>query len=144
MSEAVKKSFVPAMTLAVILALFGGFWILGSPETQRAVRLDGTRINSLASMTSAVNTATRQLKRLPKTIEEVRSAETYLGANSFTDPVTKQPFDYNAKDSTTYEICATFDTDNRGGNIDDDNGWQKQFAHGKGRTCFERKVTLPN
>ena len=145
MNNTLKKSFVPALTFAVILALGGGFWILGSPETQRAMRLDGTRINSLNSMTFRVNSAARQLRRLPNTIDEIGKSGDFLGkADNFTDPVTQKQFEYTVKDATTYEVCANFDTDSTNGNIDDYNGWRKQFAHGVGRTCFERKVTLPN
>ena len=57
-----------------------------------------------------------------------------------TDPITKQPYEYNVKGAETFELCATFDLTSQPEQAIKRPGGEQSWQHDTGRTCFERTI----
>ena len=131
--------------IVVLATLLWGFTIVGSPATQRARKMDQTRVEYLVSIQHQLQSYFYTYGKLPDSLPVQSSV---FDSYSFTlpvDPTTRQPFEYYKKSETEYELCATFEAsglvvDGKSvgmyyGGIDSEY-WQ----HDKGRKCFPQKV----
>jgi hypothetical protein len=113
--------------IAIAIAVVFGLLNLGGPKNQRLVQADHKRVENLVTIVYQVNGRWRSSKTLPSSMEG-------LPAGLLRDPLTQQPYEYHARGENQYEVCATFDRDNRG----DAPTLQGTFwNHPKGRFCFE-------
>ncbi len=131
------RTFAGVATAAVVAGIIAGFWILGTPGRQRAISSDRQRISDLVAMAQNLHQdyqAQQDGFQLPETLDanEQRS-----------DPLTNQPYEYQRLSDTTFELCASFDTDsstypfsNRPRPPE-----TRQWEHPEGRHCFEFDVT---
>jgi len=148
----------------VLVAIVGGFVIVGSPAKQRDLRFDSQRVGDLSNIQWQVLNNWQQKGKLPATLSEME--DSISGYKIPTDPKTEKDYSYrviNAATSTatttvSFEICADFaldsqDTKGRGdfgggggfGYSRDmaypsyegiDNNWE----HNMGKVCFERNI----
>jgi len=117
-----------AATIVVAAVVIFGFFVLGSPATQRLVQSDLRTVRALAELAQQINqrwagsgkTLPGDLERFPNSIKQ--------------DPISAKSFAYKPKSNSDYELCATFAADNRdtqAGNPDE------HWIHPKGDYCFE-------
>lgn len=147
-----KATHIPR-TMAVItsvVALGGivaGFFIAGSPAKQRALRLDESRIQSLSSLQYEITNYWQRKQTLPTSLADLRNE--LGGYIPPTDPQTEAPFEYRATGDLSFELCATFTTDqqthplqSRGVNFPSYVGSSDSefWKHAAGRTCFSRSI----
>jgi hypothetical protein len=113
--------------LAIVTAVVLGFLSLGSPSNQRLVQADNKRVENLCALAYQVNSKWNSSNHtLPSNAEG-------LPAFLLKDPLTHEAYEYRAKASNEYELCATFDRDNR----KDTPAAQNTFwNHPKGHFCF--------
>jgi type II secretory pathway pseudopilin PulG len=160
------------LIIAVVLALaavVSGFLLIGSPGYQRKVATDNHRLQDLQLIASAIYSrvsgygnvpapypglpAPTSTLALPATLDDlVKSNPTEYGAYlPVIDQTTKQPYEYRIVDSSHYELCATFETDNAG-ELQNNSGYSGPVAppatlgagadpvsfwhHPAGRSCF--------
>ena len=99
--------FVGAVTLLVVVPLIVAITKIGSPATERAKKVDQTRINALMNMQYAVQNYYATLGKLPTDFDTLLSIENnpYL---QVTDPETAQRYEYKTTSPTQYQLCATF------------------------------------
>ena len=114
-------------SLTIVIAVVLGFLGLGGPSNQRLVQADNKRVANLIMLAYQVNTKWYSSNHtLPSNPEG-------LPAYSLKDPLTHQPYEYHAKGANEYELCATFDRDNR----KDVPAAQNTFwNHPQGHFCF--------
>ena len=149
----VKKRMSEIIGVVTILAVVGsivaGFFIVGSPMTQRDLRLDQQRVSHLQSIQWSVVNYWQQKQRLPENLSEL--ADPLRGFIVPMDPVTKQAYEYRVLGARKFELCATFaragsDLNSyprsvpepmmaKGGGIG-----ESSWNHEAGRTCFERTI----
>lgn len=147
-NEKKSKMVGGGVALVVLIAIVLGFIVMGSPATQRALREDSQRISDLESIQSQVTDYYRTTEKLPSTLEELK--DPLVGAYIQNDPTTGDPYEYSATGELTFELCAVFalplpEFDEDGINLSD---WRvrdlqqkaQDWAHGEGRTCFERTI----
>jgi hypothetical protein len=121
-------------SLAVVIAVVLGFVSLGGPSNQRLVQADNKRVQNLVSLAYQVNNKWGSSNHsVPTTIDGPQ-------ANSLNDPITHQPYQYRAKSGNEYELCATFDRDNRKDNTSDQNPF---WNHPRGHFCFSLDASQP-
>jgi len=158
---AVVKSFV-----LVVLVVYFSFSVMGSPATQRLLRLDDRRINDIQSIQWQIINFWQQKERLPANLAELVNP-----ISGFSLPVPPEfekgeQYEYNVLDVKLlkFELCATFARsipkgwrEYGGGSrpIPFDvsyeqgvgtsypypgGGINESWSHEVGRTCFERTI----
>ena len=123
------------VTFLVVAAIAGGMFLLGSPLTERARRLDDRRVADLVAIARALDLYWTRTMRLPNSLGEL-GAETGA-ALSVTDPATGMPYEFRPLGGTNYELCAVFDDVSGEFGARTDVGF---WTHVGGRQCFARGV----
>ncbi|MEI6835663.1 MAG: DUF5671 domain-containing protein [Candidatus Falkowbacteria bacterium] len=102
-------------SLVIITAAFIASWFfIESPVLTRAKRLDQNLVNNITSVENAVNAYNEKYKKLPDNISQVQSNnDIYLDARSLTDAENGNPIVYQKTSESTFQLCATFRTDNK-------------------------------
>jgi hypothetical protein len=130
--------------VAVLATIVGGFFIIGSPQYQRDLRMDQERLRDLQRIQGQVVDYWRETERLPENLEALE--DPIVGFTAPTDPETNDPYEYSTTGELTFELCATFEQPSNEqirqpqivapGMTAGDENW----SHDAGRTCFERTI----
>jgi hypothetical protein len=136
------KLFVRAVIAVVILAIVTGFYMAGSPQSERARRFDDQRVNDLTNIQSQVTNYWRAKQKLPQSLDDLRDP-----ISSFImpqDPETNANYEYRVMGDKTFELCATFRTTSVNNQTDTATpmriGVSDNWAHGEGKVCFSRTI----
>lgn len=118
--------------VVVVVAVWYSFSIMGSPATQRSLRLDDRRVGDLQSIQYQVINHWQQKEELPKTLEELSNPLT--GYSLPTPPQFEkgEKYEYNVKSKLTFELCATFA-------LPIPKGWQ-EYGDGRAYTAFDMGI----
>jgi hypothetical protein len=117
--------------LAVIVMAVLGFWRIGTPQTQRALRADGKRSQDLYGLSGQINLYWNRNHKLPEHLDQLPGAV-------IADAVTRQPYEYHLKEGSKYELCATFFLDSH---LNDVTRSPSRWSHSAGRHCFDLDAT---
>ena len=105
------NSLIAAVLSVVFIAtVIGAFAITGSPQKERIRKLDQQRINDLQQITYGVDTFVNQKHQLPSDLKTLASTKDVYVA-SLIDPMSKLPYEFSAVSSTSYNLCATFESE---------------------------------
>jgi len=104
----IVKTLFWIVTVTMILAIAGGFITAGSPSKARDVKFDETRINDLQNIQNEVANFWQRKRALPQNFDEL-GRESYFAIPK--DPVNGTAYEYQVKDTMTFELCATFALD---------------------------------
>ena len=135
--------FIGTVTLAVAAAVILGFVIIGSPTAERTRRFDQQRINDIQQISYAVDAYWTQVKTLPPSLSSLMSNNFYYVSN-ISDPLSKQPYEYRIVSTSTYELCANFESNSKEtSNLQKDvpmyspypSNMEIFWKHGQGRVC---------
>lgn len=127
--------------ILVVAVIVGGFLIVGSPATARALRFDEQRVNNLQSIQSEiVYTYWSQKGKLPQKLSDLN--DSISGFEVPTDPETGATYEYSVTSSSSnagvsFELCATFDRASENSNSYPGSA---SWNHSAGRACFDRAV----
>ena len=150
-SERKKELCFSAVSVfLVVFAIIGGFWVTGLPSQQRLMKLDQQRVSDLSSIQQGIVDYWRANKEVPDSLDIL--SDYWSPSDTFYDPETGEPYEYNVTGERTFELCAFFDTNSadhlyRGGyemprpSPVFPEGISQNWEHGEGRYCFSR--TLP-
>ncbi len=142
-SRVPKRSAIIA-SVVIALTVVGGFFIIGSPFSQRLQRLDNRRITDLQNLQSQIVDFWINKDRLPSSVDELRNE--LQGYIPPTDPVTAETYEYRALTPLSFELCATFasaqDEKDLGRVAYSPMGEPagELWTHAAGRACFERTI----
>lgn len=126
---AVAAAAVVAAT--VVAAIFA----IGSPATQRQLRLDERRVEDLQHIDMLTRLYAQQRGALPPDLATLAAQPGQRLAVA--DPVGGERYGYEVTGPRTFRICAVFTTDTAAaGNARGGDEWN----HAAGRQCFDRKV----
>lgn len=141
------KIFICSASAVALITVIYGIILIGSPAMQRARNMDEQRVNDLMDIQSQVIRVWQAKGVLPKTLSDVNDPLSNYTVPK--DPKTNQDFEYNVLSSTSFELCATFETKSDQqmttmavtANISYpmqtvNETWQ----HDAGRTCFDRTI----
>lgn len=132
--------------IIVIGSIVLGFSVIGSPKTQRLMRIDEQKVSDLQMIQSQVENYYQMKRVLPGGLSELTAANLY-GNNVPLDPETKQPYEYERTADLGFRLCANFNLPTRNtptgstsmiadGGLRNSSNW----VHGAGRQCFERTI----
>ncbi len=141
--EKIFKWWIIATSAVVALSLVLGFYVMGSPLTQRLKRMDADRINSLTQIQWQVINYWQKKGELPKDINELN--DPISGFIVPTDPETEIPYQYEAIGDKMFKLCANFSLENdklsaipaKPRYVSPEN---ENWFHKQGQNCFERKI----
>jgi hypothetical protein len=122
----------------VVLAWGAGMVVAGTPAATRTEGLDQRRTEDLQGITWKVDEFYRMHETLPTSFAEMYGENVPEEALPH-DPRTGSLYEYTVKATSTYELCATFETAWPTG-ADTTPYMDYSWAHKEGRTCFSRVV----
>lgn len=133
---------------SVGVAIIAGFIVMGSPSMERARQADQQRINHLQQISYAMDSYWSFNKNLPTSLEMLRN-ERNVYVESLNDPQTRDLYEYRTTGTSTYDLCATFQTDS--GQTEKGEvrpmysgpGSPSFWQHTTGKKCFSLKVNIP-
>lgn len=141
------SKIIAAIAGVVVLAsIVGGFFIVGSPATQRKRGLDDQRISHLQMIQNEAVNYWVQKSRLPKNLDDLKSDIT--GFVPQVDPETNIAYEYKVNGALSFDICANFNLEYSAKGA---SGMARPMAypgdvyannwdHAAGRVCFTRKI----
>ncbi|MFA5987815.1 MAG: DUF5671 domain-containing protein [Candidatus Paceibacterota bacterium] len=127
----------------VAATVVGAFFMIGSPETNRLLNIDGTRISDLQNIQWQIVNFWQQKGVMPSTLDML--TDNISGFVVPKDPVTKEPYEYVVVSGTSFSLCSTFALESNEKNdvqampvygISGNDSW----VHKAGHQCFERKI----
>lgn len=150
--------------ILVVAAISYSFVIIGSPSTQRQLRLDDRRVGDLQSIQYQIINFYQQKEKLPATLSEL--ADPLSGYSIPVEPEFEKgnQYEYAVKGPLQFELCATFSQPipkgwreySDGGGIRPmmpyygkdmavsypypGGGANQSWEHDAGRTCFVRTI----
>ena len=147
------KYFIIIVIVIVIVFVLGGFFIVGSPQKERARQFDQQRINDLSSIQWQIINYWQAKSKLPKALEDLR--DLIGGFVPPVDPETGDPYGYEIRGPLTFALCAVFNQkaddeearlrgeplgSARDKPLGSARGEQMIWDHPAGRHCFERII----
>ncbi|MGA7921451.1 MAG: DUF5671 domain-containing protein [Candidatus Acidiferrales bacterium] len=113
--------------LCVIVMVILGFWAIGAPKNQRTLRADAKRVQDLYQVSGQIRIHwNSRAHTLPESVSQ-------LPGVALVDPITRTPYDYQVKDGSRYELCATFSQPSQ---QKDATSRPSIWAHPAGYHCF--------
>lgn len=142
------KIFVYSVIAVVAVSIIAGFFIVGSPQTERLRRFDDRRVSDLQNIQWQIVSFWQQKERLPESLDEL--ADDISGWTAPKDPQTLKSYQYSKGEDLSFELCADFvlESEDDKSSIEsslypsafDGFGKLENWAHPKGQHCFERKI----
>jgi hypothetical protein len=127
------EALLPAVAITAVLAsLLAGLFVLGSPQDERARRVDNRRVSDLQGIMAAADLYWTRHSQLPASLAEL-TAEPGVSIST-ADPESSEPYDYQPLDSAQYELCAGFERESGDMAMKPS---EDLWAHGPGRQCFQ-------
>lgn len=119
----------------VLVSIIAGFFVIGSPFTQRMRRLDQMRVQDLSSLQSSIIYSYWMPKgKLPASVQEVKKVVAWSN-----DPETNEPYSYRTLSNTSFELCANFSLPSEEKEYQQ-SPVNENWAHKEGKTCFKRVI----
>ncbi|OGN05311.1 MAG: hypothetical protein A2831_01715 [Candidatus Yanofskybacteria bacterium RIFCSPHIGHO2_01_FULL_44_17] len=138
-----KPKLVAWLATAVILASIAyGFFLIGTPATQRDRRFDEQRVNNLSIIQSEVINYWINKNKLPADLSDLKND--ISGFVSPTDPETGVQLDYTVTGVLSFRLCADFKTPSKTSDTlirtPAFYPYNQNWDHDAGRTCFDRTI----
>jgi len=152
------KVFAYFACLLVLTSIALGFFVIGSPFTERLRLFDERRANDLQNIQGQIINFWQAKGKLPKDLSELY--DPISGYALPVDPKTSLPYEYSSSAQMFFQLCAVFELSNEQANnqnpkakiarpvsvtygnapILDMYGNVDTWNHGSGRTCFDRTI----
>jgi hypothetical protein len=132
--------FIWSVIAVMAVAIGVGLFLSGSPTQERMRRFDDQRVNDMQQIASGIDQYYLNVEpKLPPSLEALTGRrEIYV--NSIKDPKTNATYGYNPLTATTYQLCATFETDSASNPNLAANPGNTFWLHGVGLKCFDLEV----
>ena len=157
------RIFSSISIILVVVAIAYSFSVIGSPATQRLLRLDNRRVSDLQNIQYQVINYWQQKEKLPEKLSDLSNPIT--GYSLPVDPEFEKgnAYEYAIKGDLDFELCATFALPMPKGWVEYSDGGvipmaydvrdmsatsypypgggtNESWEHQSGRTCFERTI----
>lgn len=129
--------------LAILISVVGGFFIMGSPTSQRLLHLDERKVNDLQSIQWEVLNYYQSKGEVPDALPEIENAFSYFSLPA--DPQTGEFYKYEKTGKLSFTLCATFNKPSPASTITDPRlspglKGSENWQHDPGEVCFERDI----
>lgn len=143
--EAAPAMFGKVVSVVVLAAAVVGFFVAGSPQSQRLVRFDQDRVNDLQTIQWQIVSYWQNKRSLPANLESLR--DDISGFVAPVDPETGTTYEYRATGSLSFKLCSEFKTkyqassDGTYGQPEmPKEGIASNWDHEIGKVCFDRMI----
>ncbi|MES2135146.1 MAG: DUF5671 domain-containing protein [Patescibacteria group bacterium] len=140
--EKTSKGLAVIVTLIVLATVIGGFFIIGSPQSQRSLRLDQQRISDLQNIQYQLTYYWQQKQKLPVRVSELE--DPLVGFFAPTDPESGLSYRYESTGDKSFKLCANFSLPSpetpKGAVVHLTYPAQESWEHGEGEQCFDRTI----
>lgn len=132
------------VALLVIAVVVSGFFIIGSPQAERAYRLDEQRVSDLQNIQWQVTNYWQAKRVLPETLADLENPT--LGFIASRDPESGEAYTYRRTGALSFELCADFSRATRIQKTLDSTvpamkrGADENWNHEAGTACFTRTI----
>ena len=147
-SDAARKIFIYLIITIVTVAIAAGFFIVGSPQSERLRRFDDQRVSDLQIIQGQIIYYWQNKENLPLTLNDLK--DPISGFNPGKDPQTGADYVYNVKSELEFALCADFNLPSFQSSQPSvelptyppqyypsgDSNW----THAAGYVCFERTI----
>jgi len=134
-----RKAFQMIIIGIVVLSLGYGFYVAGSPQSQRLVRFDETKTNNLQIIQDRLVYYWQQKGSLPASLNSLN--DPISGFSVPVDPQNNQPFSYTLTGPRAFRLCAVFNLENKSSATTPAVGYSfNNWLHGTGEVCFDRTI----
>jgi hypothetical protein len=144
-----QKIFAIFVSSVVGVAIIAGFFVVGSPKTERMRQFDERRVNDLSMIQSQLISYWTNKVALPDTLDVLNDGLGYFMVPQ--DPENQMPYEYQKTGDLSFELCATFALSSEDATDDLSrtkpvpapygyDGALQTWNHGVGRTCFARTI----
>ncbi|MEK7593592.1 MAG: DUF5671 domain-containing protein [Patescibacteria group bacterium] len=136
-----------AASAFIVLAIALGFWVMGSPYTQKEKRFDAVRVSHLQTIQYQIVSYWQNKEKLPATLADLK--DPISGFVLPTDPSTNTSYEYVSTGKLSFQLCATFSKETpTGASLQEftvpaypyKNRVNENWSHGAGRACFDRAI----
>lgn len=139
----VRSVFIWASGLGVLATIIAIFFVIGSPQTNRAERFDQERVWHLDALQYQILEYWRQTDALPNDLNDLEDDFSYFEIP--VDPETGVSYVYTRHSDLSFELCATFarpsgDEREYSRVYDPHVFGTGNFEHAEGYVCFERTI----
>lgn len=135
----IKIYFISSL-VAVVAIFVSSLFFVESPTETRNRRLDEAVLQKFNEVDSAINSYYADNDVLPENLDVLVSEIIFLTEDGIKNPATKERFDYNVKNETTYELCANFLTSNISNENERYPAYKDLWPHESGYQCLKQKV----
>lgn len=148
--EGLSKAIGAAVAVVVLIGVVAGFFILGSPQTNRLMRIDAEKVNHLQTIQWQIIDFWQQKERLPQTLSELE--DPLKGIILLTDPQSGEHYTYRVNSLLSFELCAVFNRESPDtkvevvrplsleGSLVYPDASTESWEHDEGLVCFERTI----
>ena len=142
--ERASKLYGVIVALVVLVSIVSGFFIMGSPQTQRLLKYDEQKISDLQEIQWQVIRYWEDTGEVPETLAELSDPLVFSVPN---DPQTEEAYGYEKRGEQEFTLCATFNKatleNRRNTNVYFPLGGQfleDTWVHPEGEYCFSRVI----
>ena len=147
-SGLIKKIFIYTIIAIVTFAIAAGFFIVGSPQSERLRRFDNQRVSDLQIIQGQIIYYWQNKEKLPASLIDLKDSISGFGPAK--DPQTGADYTYEVKSKLEFSLCANFNlpsVESGKPSIElptyplqyrssGDSNWE----HAAGSVCFERTI----
>jgi hypothetical protein len=137
-TDATRKKYELAVSIVVIISLIGGFFLMGTPSSQRALRDDLVRTGDLSTIQYEITSYWQHKQKLPESLNELN--DSISGYKVPVDPSTGVAYEYQKVSATSFKLCATFAHKSGENKPEFSRAFDENWSHEKGYTCFDRTI----
>lgn len=143
----VRPRFAYGAIAFVVLSIVLGFFVMGSPYTQKEKRFDAERVSHLQMIQSQIVFYWQTKEKIPASLEDLK--DPISGFVLPLDPSNQSSYEYVPKDKLSFELCAVFVRETPEGVAVEGaarpvtkyyDSTNENWQHGVGRTCFTRTI----
>lgn len=146
-SVSLRKRFAYGSSTFVILVIVIGFFVMGSPYTQKEKRFDAERVSNLQQIQNQIISYWQAKQKLPATLNDL--TDPLSGFVLPVDPTTQVPYEYVASGKFSFQLCAVFSRETPSSITTDEfsrpvpvykDPMNENWQHGVGKVCFDRTL----
>lgn len=134
------------ISFAVLASVIAGFFVIGTPATQRTRRFDEQRISDLQMLQSQIVSYWIRKESLPQGLNDLE--DSISGFFVPKDPQADTSYTYKIKGALSFELCADFKTSSKSSQnsrgarypITYYDSFSQNWDHETGETCFTRTI----
>ena len=125
-----------------LVALVSAFFFIDSPAKVRVQKYDQAITNKFSQIDYAINAYYGENKKLPENLKDLIGGGStyYILENEITDPATGVAFVYKVDAKDSYELCATFKTENKSQANDKSVYTDTRWLHDIGYQCLKQRI----